>query len=96
MLPRLVICCRHQSFEIAVPEEQGSAHNWQFSNVNTGPRYGFHTLEILSQNYAGSKQKSCRLMERKCSNKGRSKPDRENISLAAVKRTTVQIAKLTC
>jgi hypothetical protein len=38
-MPRLGVCDRHSSFEIAAPAKQGSPHHWQLSKAHTGPRF---------------------------------------------------------
>jgi hypothetical protein len=37
IIPRLGICGRHLSIEIAAPAKQGSPHHWTFSKAHTGP-----------------------------------------------------------
>jgi hypothetical protein len=84
-------------------KNQCSLHHRKFSKVHTGPQFTCRfqnsvRLWLLSQNYAGSKQKSYKIIIiQMFATLDKAKPNRENIrgeNLAAVKRTTVQVTKL--
>jgi hypothetical protein len=86
-----------------VPAKQGSPHHWQFSKAHNSPRFAwglskFHTFKISSQNYAGSKQKSYKIIiTQMFTILDKAKPNTESIrglNLAAVTPTIVQVSKL--
>jgi hypothetical protein len=92
----LGVCGRHPSFEIAAPAKQDSPHYWQFSKAQTDFWLSkLRTCMILLQNYAGSKQKSYKIMTMKMFTiLDKAKPNTGNIrglNLATVKHTTVQM-----
>jgi hypothetical protein len=52
-LPRLGVCSRQPSTEIAAPTKQSSPHHWKFSKAHVGSRFahGFQTTVYIVYDY---------------------------------------------